>query len=293
MHIPEYPEFAPISWSMLPDLHPRLVMSKDGVSEFTFANLFLFRREYGYTLSMLSQEDKIVISGTKKGERFFMLPCGLPHFKTLKKLFQNHDYLKNMPDSVCEENRIELEKSGFVVREDRDNFDYLYLKKDLAHLPGRKLHKKRNLVNAFINNYNYKETLITNENRDDTLKVLDRWVEGREDRADYDPAREAIEYMEDLNLTGCLTYVDDEPAAYSLGEPLARGKMFAIHFEKALGQYKGIYQFVNRSFASMLPRHYVYINREQDLGDDGLRQAKMSYRPSNFVKKYRVEWVKG
>jgi hypothetical protein len=242
---------------------------------------------------MLSQEDKIVISGTKKGERFFMLPCGLPHFKTLKKLFQNHDYLKNMPDSVCEENRIELEKSGFVVREDRDNFDYLYLKKDLAHLPGRKLHKKRNLVNAFINNYNYKETLITNENRDDTLKVLDRWVEGREDRADYDPAREAIEYMEDLNLTGCLTYVDDEPAAYSLGEPLARGKMFAIHFEKALGQYKGIYQFVNRSFASMLPRHYVYINREQDLGDDGLRQAKMSYRPSNFVKKYRVEWVKG
>jgi hypothetical protein len=278
---------------MQPDLHPRLVLGSDGVSEFTFANLFLFRREYGYTLSYLKEEDRIVVSGSNDGSRFFLLPCGLPHFKTLARLFEDHDYLKNMPESICNEKRIELEKSGFVVQEDRDNFDYLYLRKDLANLPGRKLHKKRNLVNAFINNYDYKETFITPENRDDTLRVLEKWVEGREDRADYEPAREAIEHMDDLNLTGCLTYVDDHPAAYSLGEPLAKGRMFAIHFEKALGEYKGIYQFVNRSFASMLPRHYVYINREQDLGDPGLRQAKMSYRPSDFVKKYRVEWIKG
>jgi len=99
---------------------------------------------------------------------------------------------------------------------------------------------------------------------------------------------EAIEKMEKFSLTGCLTYVDGTPAAYSIGEPLARGRCFAIHFEKALPDYKGIYQFVNRSFASMLPRHYIHINREQDLGDPGLRQAKMSYRPSGFIKKYKV-----
>jgi hypothetical protein len=62
--------------------------------------------------------------------------------------------------------------------------------------------------------------------------------------------------------------------------------MFAVHFEKAAGGYKGMYQYMNQAFAAMLPPHYVHINREQDLGDLGLRQAKETYRPSGFVKKY-------
>ena len=61
-----------------------------------------------------------------------------------------------------------------------------------------------------------------------------------------------------------------------------------MHYEKAIGEYKGIYQFINRAFASVLPRDFKYINREQDLGDPGLRQAKMTYRPYGFVKKYQV-----
>ena len=94
--------------------------------------------------------------------------------------------------------------------------------------------------------------------------------------------------MDTLKLTGCITYVDGEPAAYSLGEPINQGKCFVVQFEKAIGNYKGIYQFINRSFASMIDTKYRYINREQDLGDPGLRQAKMSYRPDNFVKKYKI-----
>jgi hypothetical protein len=64
--------------------------------------------------------------------------------------------------------------------------------------------------------------------------------------------------------------------------------MFAIHFEKASDAIKGSYQFINQAFAQTLPRYFTHINREQDLGDEGLRQAKMTYRPSGFVKKYRV-----
>jgi hypothetical protein len=82
--------------------------------------------------------------------------------------------------------------------------------------------------------------------------------------------------------------VEKRPAAYVLGEELARGRMYAIHFEKALSEYKGLYQFVNRSFAAILPETYELINREQDLGDPGLRQAKLSYRPVDFVRKYTV-----
>jgi len=286
--IPNYPEFSPIDWTMHDDLHPRLAMLKDGISEFTFANLYLFRSQYNYRLSTLPDKH-LVISGTDgKGRPFFMLPCGTSEIQLINELFQTHDYLKNLSASAVETFRIELEKNGYLVSEDRDNFDYLYLRKDLAHLPGKKLHKKRNLVNAFINNYNYEEKRIDRSNRKDTITILEKWAEGREDLGDYKAARESIERMDDFNLTGCLTYVDGEPAAYSLGEPLARGRCFAIHFEKALSQYKGIYQFVNRSFASMLPRHYHHINREQDLGDPGLRQAKMSYRPAGFVKKYKV-----
>ena len=83
-------------------------------------------------------------------------------------------------------------------------------------------------------------------------------------------------------------YADGEPAGYALGEEIGDGKMFVIHFEKALTRFRGLYQFVNMSFAAILPQKYTYINREQDLGIEGLRKAKLSYQPAGFVKKYRV-----
>ena len=82
--------------------------------------------------------------------------------------------------------------------------------------------------------------------------------------------------------------MDGRPAGYTLGEEIAGGTTYLIHFEKAVPGYKGLYQFINMSFAGILPDKYVTINREQDLGDEGLRQAKLSYRPCGFVKKYRV-----
>jgi uncharacterized protein len=288
MSIPTFPDWADLDISMRGDLHPDLSMLKDGISEFTFAGLYLFRRQYNYRLSQLP-DGHIVISGKSDQKRFFMLPCGLPEDdQLLQKLFSVHDYLKNLPEQYAEKERIRLEQMGFCVCEDRDNFDYLYLRKNLAVLAGRKYHKKRNLVNGFINSYSYEERWISSENMSDAREVLETWRSEREEAQDYEAAAEALEMMETLELSGCITYVDGKPAAYSLGEALAKGRAFAVHFEKANGNYKGIYQFINQSFASMLPRHYHYVNREQDLGDPGLRQAKMSYRPDAFVKKFKV-----
>jgi uncharacterized protein len=218
-----------------------------------------------------------------------MLPCGFPSDDGLvQELFSKHHYVKGLAERFADADRVRLERLGFRVEEDRDNFDYLYLKKDLASLEGRRFHKKRNLVNAFINNYSYSESPICRDNAEEALDVLERWKNGRDDPGDYVAAREGLEKREALGLHGYLVRVDGDPAAYTLGEPLQKGRAFAVHFEKAFGDYKGIYQFINRAFASVLPRHYRYINREQDLGDEGLRQAKMTYRPSGFVKKYRV-----
>jgi len=288
MNIPEYPEFAPVDLSMRSSLHPRLSMLKDGISEFTFSGLYLFRKTYNYKVSWLPNET-IVISGEKDGKKFFMLPCGLPEdMDLLADLFKSHDYLKNLSESDTAAGRIALEQHGYRVEEDRDNFDYLYLREHLATLPGKQYHKKRNLVNAFLNNYQYMEKPMHKADVKDALYILEEWKKAKGNTGDYETAKEALERIHDLNLRGYLYYVEEQPAAYTLGEPLARGRSFAVHFEKALDQYKGIYQFVNQAFAAALPKYIIYINREQDLGDPGLRQAKMTYRPCGFVKKYRV-----
>ncbi len=285
MNIPLFPDFIPISVDLREAMYPRLNLTPDGVSEFTFSNLYLFRNRYAYRVSRIP-DTSLVISGEYDGKRFFMTPCGSPKRAELEELFKSHDYWKCIPDAVLCPNRVDLERWGITVREDRDNFDYLYLRTDLAELTGKKYHKKRNLVNAFINSYKYEERPLTPKLVPQALNILELWREAKGYYGDYNAAKEALELYDILGMRGAMYYVDGEPAGWCLGESLAKGRMFAVHFEKGLEKYKGIYQFINQAFAASLPKHYNYINREQDLGDEGLRQAKMTYRPSGFVRKY-------
>jgi len=224
-----------------------------------------------------------MITGRDADGDFFMLPFGLPAPALLKDLFRSFSFMKNTGAAMA----AELKTMGYSVIEDRDNFDYLYSRRELADLSGRKFHKKKNLVNAFIGSYNYKGIPLLEEYRGDAMAVLDGWLAASEEPGDYEATREALEKMWPLQLCGGIYYVDDRPAAFTLGEEIA-GDRFAVHFEKGLKGYRGLMQFVNRSFAAILPEKYAFINREQDLGNAGLRDAKMSYRPVGFVKKYRV-----
>lgn len=270
------------------EMYPRLNLSPDGVSEYTFSNLYLFRRRYNYTVSR-DPEKTLIVSGERDGKRFFMTPCSAPRKEVLEALFADHDYWKGISDSVLCPNRCHLEQWGIQAAEDRDNFDYLYLRTELAELSGKKFHKKRNLVNAFINSYKYEERPLTRDLVPQAMQVLEQWRMDKGIDGDYVAATEALERFEQLGMEGAMYYVDGVPAGWCLGESLAKGKMFAIHFEKGVEAYKGIYQFINQAFAAALPKHYLHINREQDLGDEGLRQAKMTYRPSGFVRKYTAK----
>lgn len=281
--IPLYPESTEITLNLRPILHPKFQNLSEGISEFSFANIYLFRKTHQYRLSQLDNE-LLVILGNDDGKPFFMLPFGLPDQTKIAMLFDHHKSMKAATEAQAKT----LEAWGYQVREDRDNFDYLYDREELAKLAGRKYHKKKNLVNAFINNYNYEGKPLLEDFIPDAIWVLELWRNGRDNPGDYLANKEALEKTEELQLCGGIYYVEGEPAAFTLGEELAHGKSFVIHFEKALGKYKGIYQFVNQCFASILPEKYKFINREQDLGDPGLRQAKMSYQPVGFVKKYRV-----
>lgn len=104
--------------------------------------------------------------------RFFMTPCGPPDRAVLEDLFLDHDYWKGIPDSVLQRHGELLDRCGVQVREDRDNFDYLYLRAGLAELPGKKYHKKRNLVNAFTGAHACEERPLTADNIPHALDVL-------------------------------------------------------------------------------------------------------------------------
>lgn len=285
--IPPYPEFVPISLSMKPVMYPALNLLKDGISEFTFSNLYLFRGTYGYTVSMLP-EGGLVIAGSKEGKKFFYSPCRLPPHGIFDELMTSRDYLKNLSESQISQHRIDLESRGYIVVEDRDNFDYLYNRTDLAELTGREYHKKRNLVNGFVSAYECVQKPLSKANTADAIAVLDEWRAAKGVDGDYRAAREGIELFDELGMRGAVYYIDGQPVGCCLGEPLAKGTMFAVHFEKACDRFKGIYQFINQAFAQSLPGYYKFVNREQDLGNEGLRQAKMTYRPCGFVRKYRV-----
>ena len=293
MIVPCYPDFIPLDVNVKDDLHPRLSLTSDGVSEFTFAGLYLFRNKYKYRISRDGENGGFIVSGEQpahgdeKAKTFFSTPCCAPCQETLESLFKTHDYWKNIPESVLSPVREELARRGITVAEDRDNFDYLYYRSDLAELAGKKYHKKKNHVNNFLHSYpDHEQKPMSKEMIPAAMEILEQWRQDKGDDGDYNPSREALELFDFLPLRGGIFFVNGKPAAYCLGESLARGKMFAIHFEKALDEYKGVYQFMNQAFAASLPRFFTLINREQDLGGEGLRQAKMTYRPCGFVNKF-------
>jgi hypothetical protein len=283
--IPKYPDSAEVSVDMRPMLHPKFQALVGGISEFTFANIYLFRRTHNYKISQL-ENGLFVITGRDKENPFFMLPFGLPDENIIKELFNNHHVIKTATEQQAEK----LASLGYSVSEDRDNFDYLYSREDLVNLTGRKFHKKKNLLNIFVKNNQCQAKSLLEEYRDDALKILELWNNQHNEPNDFIAAKEALEKMWPLQLCGGIFYIDGQPVAYCLGEELALGKSFVIDFEKAvLGEdFKGIYQYINQAFASILPEKYKTINRQQDLGDSGLRQAKTSYHPLDFIRKYKV-----
>jgi hypothetical protein len=278
-----YPESTPLTLDLRPQLHPLLQRLTEGISEFTFANLYLFRTTHHFAVATLAV-GTIAVLGRDGDTPFFMLPFNLPGPALLAALFHDQGMMK----CASRTQATILEHMGYLITQDRNNFDYLYRRQDLALLGGRRYHNKRNLIKAFTSTHAFAAQPLRQEFRDDALRVLDEWRAGANGPGDYEAAREALELMEPLQLCGGIYYVQSQPVAFVLGEELAGGVSFVIHFEKAVAGYKGLYQYINQSFAAILPEDYATINREQDLGDEGLRQAKLSYIPAGFIEKFKV-----
>ena len=182
----------------------------------------------------------------------------------------------------------------------RDAFDYVYLREDLATLGGKKYHSKRNHISAFSKKYNWQYREITDDNIPDVLLCMHKWYEENIEKFDRHMQCEKqgiqlmLSNMKRFSLRGGAIYVDDKVVAFTLGSAINRD-VFDVHIEKALTEYATAYTVINNEFAKTLT-DYKYINREDDLGLEGLRKAKLSYKPNLLLKKYlcisKFKWIK-
>ncbi len=188
----------------------------------------------------------------------------------------------------------ELFPDRFVFQLDRNGSDYVYETGDLINLPGRKFHGKRNHLAQFERDYNWSYEDITQDNIEDCKIVARKWCEanggcdqGNSNQNEGCAIRKAFRYFDELQLAGGLIRIDGEPVAFTVGEEI-NPQTYLLHFEKALEGYNGLYAAINHEFAARHLAGYKYVNREEDLGLEGLRKAKLSYRPAFLIQKYLV-----
>jgi uncharacterized protein len=290
MEIPPYPAARPLAMTDKPLLDRLCADIQPRVSELTFAGLYLFREAHEYKLATVA--DSIIVLGKGyDGSAYFLPPLGGDVAQALKVMFADGHSLYGADDQFVDRY---LAGNTVQITDLRDSCDYLYLREDLAILPGSRFHKKKNRINYFTSRHGYTVTLFSGEHLNGCLNLLDKLVQifhddiGSSLRMEMEANYEALRCVEELGLEGIVVIVNDNVAAFSLGEHLNRDTA-VCHFEKADPFTEGLYQLVNREFARLLFQECRYLNREQDLGDMGLRSAKLSYHPVELVKKYLVQ----
>ncbi|WP_264173338.1 DUF2156 domain-containing protein [Clostridium estertheticum] len=267
--------------------------------EYSFTTLYIWREACDICFTVY--KDALIIKKMDfEGRYYFMQPLGY-NKENLKELIDvlmdykkenNMEFVfKDLDESFMEEIKdIYGDVRGVCIKEDRDNFDYLYEAEKLTKLSGKKLHGKKNHYNSFIKNYNYEvkdieETQVIK----DVVMAAEKWYEANNnDRMlnfELQGIKDILENIEIVNTKGIAVYVDEKIVAFSLGEKL-NDDLAVIHIEKADTSYSGVYSFINKAFVDRSFSDVKIINREQDLGIEGLRKSKLSYHPFKLEKKY-------
>lgn len=289
MEIPPYPSSRQIGLHDKSHLDVLFLQMQPRVSELTFANLYLFRHAHHYRLTLVG--DSLVVLGTGyDGEEYFLSPLDGDIKNALNILFSRGHVLYGVGEDFAAAFLSGLE--GLVSSEDRDAFDYLYNRSDLATLTGSRYHKKKNRVNYFTSRHSFTVDKYSDRYYDGTLSLLEEWRrirssnENRSIELEVAAAVEGLEKATQLGLEGVVVLVEGRVRAYALGEKL-NSKTSVCHFEKADPFLEGIYQVVDQEFNRRCFVDCEFVNREQDLGEPSLRKSKLSYHPVELVKKYR------
>jgi len=270
-------------------------------SHCNFANLYLWSRAFHQEIARL--EDRLLIRFQSGKGTCYAYPAGFGPLSPALETMKAQSDAEGKPFVLAgivphQKERLEKEFPGrFAFAEDRDSYDYVYDVNRLADLGGKKLHAKRNHIHRFDDNYpDWIFEPINKNNLPECLAVGEEWAaahhsgeEGGQTLHEETVALiEALYQMETLEMSGGLIRAGGEVVAFSLGS-FTTPECFDVHFEKAKREIQGAYTVINREVARMVREKYPqtkWINREDDLGLEGLRKAKLSYYPDILLEKY-------
>lgn len=283
------------------------VEDKDTITSFTmnscrrncdlsFSNLCSWRFMYNTKFAVI--DNFLVFKFWLHGRVSYMMPVGQgdPEKELIEKLIEDSQ-LEGEPlrlMGVCQGMKKRLNDilpGKFEFTTNRDYSDYIYLRSDLATLTGKKFQPKRNHINRFKKEYTYKYVPITPDRVQECLYLEAEWCKANDcDKQDgTGNERQAIvfalEHFEELGLSGGILYANDKIVAFTFGMPINK-ETFGVHVEKADTTVEGAYAMINFEFANHIPETFTYINREEDLGIEGLRKAKLSYQPETILEKF-------
>ncbi|MFL0196734.1 DUF2156 domain-containing protein [Clostridium sp. WILCCON 0269] len=269
-------------------------------SEYSFTSLIIWRK--GCDIKYTIYEDTLIIKKKDfNGNYHFMQPIGYTKNNVknvVEKLIEYREkntmtYLFKDVEETFLNDLKEAYGESIYVKPDTDNFDYIYTTEKLITLSGKKLHSKKNHYNYFTKTYNYVvKDFYDLEVKSDIINAAEDWYKQKNIcneylKYEFHGIEEIVFNMEKLNLKAMAVYVDNNIASFTIGEKV-NPNMAIIHIEKGSSTIRGIYTFTNKTFVENYLSDVKYINREQDLGIEGLRKAKRSYQPVKMEEKYCI-----
>lgn len=269
--------------------------------EYSFTNLFTWSRVYRQRVARVNDYVAVRLSGS--AGNCYLYPAGRGDLRPVILALEEDAHERGYPCCrlicVTPDHMKQLEElwpGEFSYTTDRSGFDYLYEIDRLADLGGRKLHAKRNHIHRFEDlcpDWTVEE--ITPDNLQECVDMDDQWTrlnrgyDGDESLVDErDALRLAFAYYESLKLEGLLLRHQGRVIAFTMGRQLSPDT-YDVNFEKAYGDIQGAYAIINREFARWVRQYHPqvrYLNREDDMGVEGLRNAKESYFPDLMVEKH-------
>ncbi len=295
--IAEYPAFTKLTISLRSQIK-QITSVFEPYSDFDFTSLFCWDVSGSTEVSLLNHNLVIKLPDYLTGQPTYSL-LGINNVdESLAQLSKDKGPIHLVPEVTIS---AITDTSQFIITEDRDNFDYIYELRSLIDMSGKEYKVKRNKANNFMKSY--KESLglkkiqfNTDDDRALAKEVFMDWAEERnrnllDIQNEYAAIARALEFATDLNLMGILVYIDKECVGFSINEIIDND--YAIcHFQKAILAYEHLDVFISNLVAKEL-YHYgcTYVNWEQDLGIEGLRKLKTSYRQYTYLKKYSLEFI--
>lgn len=271
--------------------------------EYLFSSLYMWRKLDNVKYAIIN--DALVIEKNEEGKgTFYAQPLGYKKENLINLIeilmerndnYTDRDYLFGDVEQSFINDLKKYTDYKIEIKEDVDDFEYVYKTKDLIELKGKKYHGKKNHVNTFEKTYNYEIKTITDDNIvKDCLTLLHRWHEevavtvDKEMCMEIGAIKDIFSELQYLNLESIAIYVDNKLAGFAVGEK-ANDNTCVIHVERGELAYNGIYSFLNRKFLMECFSETESVNRQEDTGNEGLRKAKQSYHPTKMIKKYLVK----